>query len=115
MVFNYVFCDEIYHIGTKGHWMNYDELCYQPSLLFNSRQLYRETALLPYKLADFRLGRDYYGPAYLCDIGEFLQRRSKAQIRVMARVTCHDHDHMDLYGDYMTATRAYWTKDLWLV
>lgn len=113
MVYRYVFYDDVYYIHNDGHLMGeHRGLCYKLSLLFASRQLYRETASLPYKLAVFHLGTHHYRRLILCDIRAFLRRRSYAQINAMARVKCHVDDGMDLDWTHDTQTGALWVTDL---
>ena len=106
MVFDYVFHDEDYLIGP-GYWMkDYPSLRRNLGLFLVSRQLYHETALLPYKLGVFKLSRYCYSHSLHGRLKEFLGGRSKAQIEVMGRVQCNDSrwPHVEM----VMGTGVYW-------
>ncbi|KAH8629783.1 hypothetical protein IG631_14360 [Alternaria alternata] len=111
MVFNYVFQDEIYAINpgplTRKRLSSRRKL--GPFLV--SRQLYHETALLPYKLGVFQLGDHSWDHCILSRLKAFLWGRSKAQIEVMARIECYDSRYMDTK---VVGTGVYWAAELHL-
>jgi hypothetical protein len=111
MVFDYVFQGESYVIGPGSSMRQRPSLRRDLGLLLVSRQLYHETALLPYKLGLFQLAHYYHDPSVFSRVEELLRGRSKAQIEVMARVECYDSRYM-VMG--VMGTGAYWAARLQL-
>ncbi|KAI4644831.1 uncharacterized protein J4E79_010966 [Alternaria viburni] len=96
MIYTHVFRDEIYHLDRE-EWQDNQAVkfkaCatslgsreYKPgAILFVSRQVYHEAALLPYKLAEFDFGiafaDDDTMESRLSAIKHFLEERSQAQV-----------------------------------
>ena len=106
MVFNHVFQDERYFIGTCYGSEERPSLRRDLGLFLVSRHLYHETALLPYKLGVFKLSRYCYSHSLHGRLKEFLGGRSKAQIEVMGRVQCNDSrwPHVEM----VMGTGVYW-------
>jgi hypothetical protein len=113
MVFNHVFQDKHYSIGPGYPMWKRPSLHHDLGLFLVSRQLYRETALLPYKLAVFQLAYYTYRLPVLIHLDGFLRERSKAQIEVMARVECYDSRCMDI--PLVMGTGVYWAASLKII
>jgi hypothetical protein len=111
MVFNHVFQDERYFIGTCYDLEERPSLRRDLGLFLVSRHLYHETALLPYKLGVFKVADDYHDRSVLIPLKGFLRERSKAQIEVMARVECYDSRYMVME---VMGSGVYWVARLQL-
>lgn len=111
MVFNHVFQDERYFIGTCYGSEERPSLRRDLGLFLVSRHLYHETALLPYKLGVFRVADDWHDRSVLFPSKRFLREQSKAQIEVMARVECYDSRYMN---PATMGTGVYWAARIQL-
>lgn len=111
MVFNHVFQDERYWICPWYSLRERPSLRRDLGLFLVSRQLYHETALLPYKLGVFTVADDWHNVSELIPLNRFLRERSKAQIEVMARVECYDRFYM---GPTVMGTGVYWAARIQL-
>jgi hypothetical protein len=107
MVFDYVFQGESYVIGPGSSMRQRPSLRRDLGLLLVSRQLYHETALLPYKLGLFQLAHYYHDPSVFSRVEELLRGRSKAQIEVMVQVGYYDGRWMDTESDVVMGTGVY--------
>ena len=112
MVFNHVFQDKHYSIGYGYPMWKRSSLHHDLGLFLVSRQLYRETSLLPYKLGVFHL---WYEPILCSDLRNLLRERSKVQIEVMARVRCYTGWSTDQEEEGVTRTGMDWAAELRLV
>ena len=116
-MYHYVFCDEVARLD-KDSWYScqIDVFTFSGNngldLLYVSRQVYQETALLPYELATFHFGCDNFE---FLDIPEawrrFLGRRSNMQIEVLGDVVIGSYDAL-LGWIEETGTGAYWAAKL---
>jgi len=92
-VYHYVFCDGVAKLD-EGSWYSYQDAVWKFSgnngfkLLNVSRQVYQETALLPYKLTTFKIGLSgtWCYEKKRNAIKGFLDRRSKVQIEVLGNL-----------------------------
>jgi len=116
-VYHYVFCNEVANL-ERDSWYSHqiDVFTFSGNngldLLYVSRQVYQETALLPYQLATFHFGCDNFE---FLDIPEalrrFLGRRSKMQIEALGFVVIGSYDAL-LGWIEKTGTGAYWAAEL---
>lgn len=105
MVFNHVFQDERYLIGTCYGLEERPSLRRDLGLFLVSRHLYHEIALLPYKLRVFRVSDDWHDRSTYLPLKGFRREQSKAQIEAMARVECYDSRYMK---PAVMGTGVYW-------
>jgi len=117
-VYHYVFCDVVANLDEHS-WYSYQVAVWKffgdngLKLLNVSRQIYQETALLPYKLATFKFGLSgtwSYGHKRNAIKG-FLDRRSEVQIEVLGNLELLSY-YSGFEGVNLTGTGAYWVARL---
>jgi len=118
-VYHYVFCDEVAKLDEDS-WYDYQVAVWVFSgdnglkLLNVSRQVYQETALLPYKLGTFQFGLSgiwCYGNKRNA-IKEFLDMRSEVQIEVLGNLELRSYYNGGFERVNLTGTGAYWVARL---
>jgi len=115
MVYHYIFCNEIFRLN-QHKWS-----CTKTTTLVSdndvsldlprvSRQLYQETALLPYKLAVFDFGTRI--EAY-STLRKFLKNRSEAHILAMRIVGFSGRSRMLRNVKRKYTNREFWPAVYW--
>lgn len=113
------------HVSLMPHYFNDVYLYYHSadrkhnflSLLRVSRQIYQETALLPYKLTKFNFGILISGELDDDDnmfeaIRLFLEKRSKRQIEALAKLEIMLLQDVTDLGELKLGTGMYWATRL---
>ncbi|KAL1794582.1 hypothetical protein ACET3X_006398 [Alternaria dauci] len=110
MVFDYMFKNVAYEIDWWGilepgchHYPSHN-----PTLLFVCRQLYHDTALLPYKLGVFYIEDDYLDRR----LWEFLQKRTKPQMAAMFKLIVVIFSHVEMRTYRHEGAGSYWAARL---
>ena len=123
MVFEHVFVNRVIHLDAyRDRPLSIPDIYIYNrladvglSLLFASRQLHTEIALLPYKLCTMRLHGDWR----IAGVDEsrllvrcFLRRRTKEQVEVISDLAFRVFDEQDDEYKLLRGTGSYWVE--WL-